>query len=199
MQDMPLKKRNEDKTKRRRLEINNRKTVETIIREHGFSDYRWIKSENIVVAHWVRFKCIFGCTSYGRKGTCPPQVPAVEECRAFFNDYSEAVILRFAHRVDRPEDRVDWSRGISEKLIALERQVFLNGFHKAFMLFMDECRMCSKCTGSREECVRKEVARPGPESLAVDVFSTVRSVGYPIEVLTDYGCEMNRYAFLMVE
>jgi len=126
-------------------------------------------------------------------------VPEVEECRAFFKDYSDVLILRFAHRVDRPEDRVEWSKGVDERLIALERQVFLAGFHKAFILFMDECRFCRTCSGSREKCVKKEVARPGPEALAVDVFSTVRSVGYPIEVLTDYDCEMNRYAFLMVE
>lgn len=169
------------------------------MQEQGFSDYRWIKAENIVVAHWVRFKCIFGCTSYGKKGTCPPQVPSVEACQTFFREYEEAVILHFAHRVDRPEDRRDWSRDISGKLVALERKVFLAGFEKAFMLFMDECRLCRNCTGSRQECVNKEEARPGPESLAVDVFSTVRSVGYPIEVLTDYGCEMNRYAFLMVK
>lgn len=38
-----------------------------------------------------------------------------------------------------------------------------------------------------------------PEALAVDVFSTVRQVGYPIEVLTDYSEAMNRYAFLPFE
>jgi hypothetical protein len=38
-----------------------------------------------------------------------------------------------------------------------------------------------------------------PEALAVDVFSTVRQVGYPIEVLTEYPQAMNRYAFLLIE
>jgi hypothetical protein len=31
------------------------------------------------------------------------------------------------------------------------------------------------------------------------VFATVRQVGYPIEVLSAYTQEMNRYAMLMVE
>jgi hypothetical protein len=35
--------------------------------------------------------------------------------------------------------------------------------------------------------------------MAVDVFSTVRKIGYPIEVLADYRQAMNRYAFLMIE
>ena len=43
------------------------------------------------------------------------------------------------------------------------------------------------------------LARPSPEALAVDVFGTVRSLGFPIEVLSDYDQTMNRYAFLLVE
>ena len=33
----------------------------------------------------------------------------------------------------------------------------------------------------------------------MDVFATVRKLGYPIEVLIDYDQAMNRYAFLLVE
>ena len=147
----------------------------------------------------MRFKCIFGCSSYGKKGTCPPQVPPVEECRSFFSEYSDAVIFHFTKQVDSPEDRIPWSREVSKELIRLENEVFRSGYYKAFMLFMDECRFCVNCAGSREGCINKNDARPGPESLAVDVFSTVRSAGYPIEVLSDYNQEMNRYAFLMIE
>ncbi len=151
------------------------------------------------MAHWVRFKCTFGCSSYGKKGSCPPQVPSVEECRAFFSEYSEAVVFHITRKVDCPEDRVPWSKEVSKELLKIERAVFWSGYHKAFMLFMDECRLCAKCAGDRESCINKEDSRPGPESLAVDVFSTVRSIGYPIEVLHSYDQEMNRYAFLMVE
>jgi hypothetical protein len=35
--------------------------------------------------------------------------------------------------------------------------------------------------------------------MAVDVFSTVRKIGYPIQVLSDYDQEMNRYAVLLVD
>ncbi len=33
----------------------------------------------------------------------------------------------------------------------------------------------------------------------MDVFSTVRQAGYPIEVLSDYTQAMNRYAFMLIE
>jgi hypothetical protein len=42
------------------------------------------------------------------------------------------------------------------------------------------------------------MARPSPEGMAVDVYSTVKQLGFPIEVRTDYSQEMNRYAFLMI-
>jgi hypothetical protein len=35
--------------------------------------------------------------------------------------------------------------------------------------------------------------------MAVDVFATVRPLGYPIQVLTRYDQAMNRYAFLLIE
>jgi hypothetical protein len=34
--------------------------------------------------------------------------------------------------------------------------------------------------------------------MAVDVFSTVRQFGFPIEVCKDYDQTMNRYAFFMI-
>ncbi len=181
------------------MSILDQSELEKIFKRFKFDDFCWIKASQIEVAHWVRFKCIFGCASYGKKGACPPQVPAVEECRAFFAEYNDAVVFHFAKKVDRPEDRVPWSRSVAKELIRLEREVFLAGYYKAFMLPMDECRFCDRCTGTREDCVKKEDARPGPESLAVDVFSTVRSIGYPIEVLDSYNREMNRYAFLLVQ
>jgi hypothetical protein len=35
--------------------------------------------------------------------------------------------------------------------------------------------------------------------MAMDVYSTVRRAGYPIEVLPDYDRAMNRYSFLLIE
>lgn len=181
------------------MTISDKEKLEKLFVLFKFNDFRWIKADQVTVANWVRFKCTFGCSSFGKKGTCPPQVPSVEECRAFFSEYTDAVIFRFEKTVERPEDRVLWSRELSKELVKLEREVFLSGYHKAFMLFMDECRLCSTCTGERTTCINKDDARPGPESLAVDLFSTVRSVGYPIKVLRSYDEEMNRYAILLVE
>ena len=42
-------------------------------------------------------------------------------------------------------------------------------------------------------------AAASPDAPIKDVFETVRSISYPIEVLKDYDQPMNRYAFLLIE
>ena len=74
--------------------------------------------------------------------------------------------------MEKPEDRHAWSARINAKLIKLERAVFLAGFERAFLLFMDSCCFCKECSGSRETCEQPRMARPAHEAMAVDVYST---------------------------
>jgi predicted metal-binding protein len=180
------------------LNADQRKQVEEILHSHGYTDYRWIDPKRIVVSQWVRLKCMFGCAEYGRAGTCPPATPSVAECREFFHEYSDALILHFEGRMDKPEDRHAWSAKINAKLVTLERAVFTAGFERAFQLFMDSCCFCRDCAGSREACHNPRLARPAPEAMAVDVYTTVRQAGYTVGVLSDYSQTMNRFAFLMI-
>ncbi|MFO7716923.1 DUF2284 domain-containing protein [Desulfosarcina sp.] len=174
------------------------KQIDEILQANGYSDYQWIDPQKIIVAQWVRMKCMFGCGEYGRGGACPPNTPSVAECERFFKEYADALILHFAGRMNQPEDRHAWSAKINAGLVKLERAVFLAGYPRAFQLFMDSCCFCKTCTGNRETCEQPRMARPAPEAMAVDVYATVRQFGFEINVRTDYDQEMDRYAFLMV-
>ena len=180
------------------LSTGDRQTIDALISEKGCGDFKWIDPQKIIVAQWVRMKCMFGCGEYGRGASCPPNTPPVPECERFFNEYSDAVILHYQGKMDKPDDRHTWSAKINVKLAALERDVFLTGQEKAFCLFMDSCNICKECTGDRQTCKEPRLSRPGPEAMAVDVYSTVRQFGFPINVRTDYQQTMDRYAFLMV-
>ena len=177
----------------------DRKKLEARFRAHDFTDFKWLDPQNIVTAQWVRMKCVFGCNEYGLTPTCPPNVPSLSECERFFREYKSAVVFHFEKKVDRPEDRFAWTRKLNLRLLKLEKEFFTSGFEKAFLLFMDSCNICKKCAGVKEECKEPKMARPTPEALGVDVYSTVRQLGYPIQVLSDYEQKMNRYAFLMIE
>ena len=177
----------------------NNEELEPLFHQYGFTDFKWIDPEKIIVSQWVRMKCMYGCGEYGHNASCPPNVPAVSECERFFREYSAAVIFHFDKKVDRPEDRHMWSKKVNAKLSKLEREVFLSGYERAFLLFMDECQLCAQCPGTHADCVNLDKMRPCPESMGVDVFATVRKYDLPIRVLKDYGEEMNRYAFLMID
>jgi predicted metal-binding protein len=177
----------------------SREELERMFKRHDYDDFKWIDPKSIVVAQWARMKCMFGCKNYGRCGTCPPNTPSVSECKEFFHGYKTGVVFHFAKSVHRPEDRFAWVRKVNSKLVKLEREVFLSGFYKAFLLFMDSCNLCASCSGVRQLCKNPKMSRPTPESIAMDVFATVRKIGYPIEVLYDTSQQMNRYAFLMIE
>jgi predicted metal-binding protein len=180
------------------LTAEKRQTLDEIIKNSGYTDYKWIDPKKIIVSQWVRMKCKFGCGEYGRVAACPPNTPSVAECEQFFGEYSDAIILHFEGDMDKPEDRHAWSARINASLVKLEREVFLAGYERAFLLFMDSCCFCKECTGDRETCIEPRMSRPTPEGMAMDVYSTVRQYGFPLNVRTDYDQKMDRYAFLMV-
>jgi len=181
------------------MKTDRHDALEMLFRKHGYADFQWIEAEKIIVSQWVRMKCMFGCNEYGKNACCPPNVPSITECQRFFQEYSDIVIFRFEKSVKKPEERFKWTRQVNLKLLKLERDVFLLGYPKTFLLFLDSCCICSQCPGQKIQCKNPKSSRPTPEAMAVDVFSTVKQCGYPIEVLSDYYQKMNRYAFLMIQ
>lgn len=177
----------------------DRAQLEAQFHKHGLHDFRWIDPAEIVVAEWVRMKCAYGCDSFGRRASCPPNLPSVAECRQFIREYTMTAVFHFAKAVDKPEDRWPWGREVGRVLMGLERAVFLAGYPKAFLLLATPCSLCGTCASVRAECKHPKLARPTPEGMAIDVFTTVHKIGLPIEVLSDYTQTMNRYAFLFVE
>lgn len=180
------------------MEIN-KPEIERIIREKGFEDFKWISPKDILVSHWVRMKCLFGCSSYNSNGTCPPNVPSVDECRRFIQEYDNGLILHFRKLLDDPAERTEYCMKINKKLVKIENEVFLAGYRKAFVLLTDECHLCKDCPGARKDCKNKKDSRPSAESLAIDVFKTVGMYDFPIDVLKNYNEAMNRYSILLIE
>jgi len=180
------------------LTTDEKKALDEVIQAKGYTDYKWIEPRKIITAQWVRMKCMFGCNGYGHCAACPPNTPSLDDCERFFNEYQDAILLHFTGTMEQPEERHNWSRKINAKLVQLEREVFLAGCERAFLLFMDSCCFCKECSGTREACQEPMMARPSPEGMCVDVYSTVRQFGYGINVRTDYDQQMDRYAFLMI-
>lgn len=165
---------------------------------HGFTDYKWIKAEQIVVAQWVRMKCMFGCDNYG-DASCSPNVPSVAECERFIREYEDAVIFHVVKTAGKTDYPRDWINGVNRRLVDVEKAAFFAGHYRAFGMVMAKCRFCDPCMRVRSKCQKPLESRPTPEGLGVDVFATVRKAGYEIEVINQPEACMNRYAFLLVE
>lgn len=178
--------------------MTNKDTIDLILKNQGLTDYKWISPKSIIVAQWVRMKCMFGCDNYG-DGSCPPNAPTVSECERFFKEYSTGLIVRLNAQASKDNYPNDWSEEMTANLLEAERQIFLNGFHKVFLLNQTCCTICKECSKSRTHCNNKRQSRPSPESFAVDVFQTVRNAGFEIELVSESPKELNRIAILLIE
>ena len=173
--------------------------LERLFAQHGYQDYKWIDPDRIVVAQWVRMKCMYGCPNYGNKASCPPNVPSIPECERFFGEYRRIAVFHLQKAFDPPEERFAWYKKETVRFAGLERAVFLAGFEKAFSLLFGGCNLCAECGAERAACKQPALSRPAPEALGMDVYATVRGIGYPIQVRTEKTQAMDRYLFLLVD
>jgi predicted metal-binding protein len=181
--------------------MTDRRTMESIFKENGCSDFKWMDPGDVIVSEWVRFKCMFGCGEFGKAAACPPNLPDLDFCRKLFAGYRDAVLFHFEGDLEDPEDRHAWTKGVNDSLLAVERAVFLAGHYKAIVIYVDPCNICGcgECVPDKNDCRNPKEARPSLEGLGVDVFGTARKQGYNIDVLTDFDQKMNRYGMLLIE
>jgi len=154
--------------------------------ELGAVDAKVVDAGSVVTAAWVRQKCQYGCGGYGSNLCCPPYTPTPDETRRVLDCYERAILVHCAPQME-----------VKPLVVALEREVFLAGYYKAFAYGAGPCSLCDKCT--LERCVHPSDARPAMEACGIDVFATARAAGFPIEVVTDYDCPQNYYGLVLVD
>ena len=133
-------------------------------------------------------KCLFGCSDYGKIHTCPHQRSplSAKEYKKILKHYEGGIILG--------SDIKLYSQQISYEI---EVKCFLDGHYFAFSL--SDCALCSECAlAADKECRSPKRARPAFHSVGIDVFKTVRNLGMPIEVLTDYDMAQNWYSAVFI-
>jgi len=152
----------------------------------GAVDAKIITTDQIVVRRWVRWKCRFGCDSYGKSLMCPPYTPTVEETQALLKEYKFALLFRF-----KPS---------TPKTLAaeIERQLFLEGYHAALAFSSGSCNLCKKCDVKKGYCVKPLQARPSMEGCGISVFETARNAGYKIEILKSRETEYLNYGLVLI-
>ncbi|TKJ37211.1 hypothetical protein CEE36_11225 [candidate division TA06 bacterium B3_TA06] len=151
----------------------------------GAKEVKLIPADSVVTAQWVRAKCQFGCGVYGKRLTCPPNSPTPEETQRMVNAYQHALLIHG-----------DENTPVNRIVVRLEKRMFLDGYEKAFGMGGGPCFLCEECV---EQCRYPDQARPSMEACGIDVYSTVRAHGLPIEVLKNENCKPNYYGLVLIE
>ncbi|MCL1830208.1 MAG: DUF2284 domain-containing protein [Oscillospiraceae bacterium] len=140
--------------------------------------------DEIVFDGRTLLKCMFGCSSWGKGCTCPskPGFPSSDELEILLKKYTSVIII---HSTDKKI-----SQDVS---FELEREAFLDGDALAFS--MSDCAICDDCAGyTGEECRNVRKARPSFHSVGIDIFSTVKKLGLPLETLRNRDDMQNWYS-----
>jgi predicted metal-binding protein len=169
-----------------------RKTLEQLRKDAlklGARAAKIIPASTVKTAAWVRRKCQFGCGGYGESLTCPPYSPSPAETREMLKSYKKAILIQI------DTDSKASISGIARKL---EREAFLAGYWKAFGMGAGPCMICEKCN-LKGTCRYGEKARPAMEACGIDVFTTVRANGFPIDTLDSADRKAHYYGLVLVE
>ncbi len=162
----------------------------------GASWARVVPAAYVVTASWVRYKCQFGCGCYGARHLCPPETPTPEETAAVVESYRRAILLTYesgGKGAERP-----LRKKVHRDVLALEREIFLDGFYRALAFVAGPCNLCRSCDVSKP-CKLPGEPRPAMEACGIDVFATFANAGVKLEVVRAVGDPYKLCAAVLVE
>ena len=168
--------------------LSDKELCELARHKSGVLDTRIIAPSQVETADWVRLKCQFGCDGYGRCLVCPPYTPTPQQMRKVLDSYHRAVLIHCSPDAD-----------VKAIVADLEREIFLRGFWKALGLGAGPCYFCKDCNLEEKQCRHSDRARPAMEACGIDVFSTVKKVGFHIEVVRSTRQRPDYFGLLLVD
>jgi predicted metal-binding protein len=154
----------------------------------GFRNAALTRAENIVTAPWVRMKCKCGCASYGHNLQCPPHGMESHATKEMLRSYTWTLVL----------EGTPPGRDFHRSLLEMEKKAFLSGFPKAFVLGAGPCPVCQRCPEDGR-CRHPDQARPSMEGSGIDVYSTVRRVGFRLSPVTEPDHYVKYFGLLLLE
>lgn len=149
---------------------------------------RIISPQDIVFDLRALLKCRWGCEDYFQENIkCHTRGTTFEERVGMVKRYNH-ILLVHSHQ----------ARELSRAVLEIEQTAFLDGHYFAFALrYCNWCQVCAVSQG--KPCPTPEKVRPCDQSFGIDVYQTVRNLGWPCDVLQDKGDLQNRYGFVLID
>ncbi|OGP96905.1 MAG: hypothetical protein A2157_02535 [Deltaproteobacteria bacterium RBG_16_47_11] len=173
-----------------------------LCQRHSIQGIHPIKTSQIVVAQWVRLKCRYGCDHYNTNWCCPPATVTVQEAKEILREYKSAMLLTgetihphfYTNNTRKRRRQVQFWKGT----VAIERELFLLGYHKAFGLTSESCALCKKCAYP-DNCLFPKEKRPSVESFSIDIFETLRRIGKEVKIAQHINDHFKHYSIILLE
>jgi len=156
-------------------------------RSHGFFAAVELDPASIRSEAWVRAKCSYGCSRFGKSWSCPPHSLDQAGFEELLGCYSRALLV-----AGQPP-----LRDFQEHLLALEKEAFLVGFKKALVFSGGPCCWCEECPP--DQCRHPEKRRPSLESCGCDVFALAERCGIPVAPLRSSDDFVQYIGLLLVD
>ncbi|MFQ6084040.1 MAG: DUF2284 domain-containing protein [Candidatus Aminicenantia bacterium] len=162
----------------------------------GVSRAKIIDIKNVVVGNWVRLKCQYGCGGYEECLTCPPYSPTPDYTKKMLSEYSKGFLMQIENISFMEE--LNASLKFKDIVADLEREIFLDGYYKAFGMTSGPCRLCQVCETSKP-CKYPRQARPSMEACGIDVYQTARNSGFKLEVVKSEDSLCSFVSLILIE
>jgi predicted metal-binding protein len=170
-------------------------------KRYGIETIKPFRIGKFELAEWVGLKCRYGCAQFGTNWSCPPATPKLSQTRAIIREYTIALLLVgsqkctnfYLNNSKQRSQQVRYWKGT----VSLERQLFLQGYDKAFSLVSGNCSLCSKCAYP-EACRFPTEKRPTVESFGVDMLGTLKNLGIETNVAKDQKERFKYYAIILL-
>jgi predicted metal-binding protein/cyclopropane fatty-acyl-phospholipid synthase-like methyltransferase len=169
------------------LHVDNDPWIDLAI-ELGFQQAVTFSPQDVVTGSWVQLKCRFGCAHYGKNFQCPPHAMVYSETRKMLDGYSTTVLLQ-----GQPP-----GKSFHEKLLKLEKRVFLDGYYKAFVFGAGPCPVCPECPEDGK-CRHHNLARPAMEGSGIDVYATTVQAGWSLAPVKEKDGYIKYIGLLLVK
>lgn len=159
--------------------------VSMALEQYGAKTALVIPAASIETAAWVRMRCQYGCVGYGNRLTCPPFAPTPEYTQKVIDGYKTALLFEGG------------MQSVTTNVVAMEREIFLAGYYKAWGMGGGPCMRCDRC--SLKRCNEPLKARPSMEACGVDVYKTLKNNGIELKVCHDFSCVDRHFGVVLVE
>lgn len=170
-----------------RLHVDKDPWIEMAM-EMGFEQAVAMSPKEVLTAPWVQIKCSSGCGRFGKNLQCPPHSMAHGETREMLDSYNTAVLVR-----GHPP-----GKSFHEKLLSLEKRMYLDGYYKAFVFGAGPCTVCPQCPDDGK-CRYHNLARPAMEASGIDVYATAERAGWSLAPLKNKNGYIKYIGLLLVK